>query len=86
MDLKSRANELILDAAKRRISEDVKITQERIDKVFDRRKQALKKIEDYQAISGIPQKDEIDEHFLKEEAKLNISVEDFRNSPNKDFL
>ena len=86
MDLRNKANELILNAAQRRISEDVKITQERIDKAFDRRKQALKKIEDYQAISGIPQKDEIDEHFLKEEAKLNVSLDEFRNSPNMEDL
>ena len=49
----------------------------RLDKIQKNRNEAIKIIREYQAKNGTPTDDEADEHFLKEEMGLDITLEEF---------
>ena len=78
MDIEKKSKQL-REKAKGRISKETsKQTYERIKKALSKREEALDKIYQYQDEHGVPTENEIEKHFLTEEA--NVDTDEFNEN------
>ena len=82
--LVEKAKIIFAKAEEKKSSEKPEDTKERLKKTLAPRDEAMNAIRNYQQKVGIPTEDEIDKHFLHEEAKEKIGLDEFRSKENEE--
>jgi hypothetical protein len=82
--LEQRSKIILAKASEKKSKEKIEDTKERLKKSLQPRDAAMQDIRRYQQQTGIPSIDEVDKHFLVNEAGEKISLNEFRSKENED--
>jgi hypothetical protein len=84
MDIDKVLEEQRKKASERKSLEREIDTKQRMKDVVLRRDEAVRKIEQYQDETGIPEDDEIDDNFLSKESDGSLDLNVFREKENEE--